>query len=52
MANNKTKLLFDQKDIEYVEKQFEIINAFHKLAEHCAMNKLDLSDFVKITVCN
>jgi len=52
LANNKTKLLFDKKDTEYVEKQFETINAFHKLAEHCAKNKLDLSDFVKITVCN
>jgi len=48
LRDNRTKLIFDDSDTQYVEEQFRHINAFHALIEHCAKYKLNVSDFVTL----
>lgn len=43
---NRSKLIFQEHDTQYVEKQFTEINTFHALVEHCAKHKLNVRDYV------
>ena len=45
LSENKEKLLFNDKDVEWLELQFVEINNFHSNLEHCAKHKLNISDF-------
>lgn len=42
-AENKSKLVLQKSDVEYVEGQFPLINKFHAVLEDCARTKTDIS---------
>ena len=43
---NKAKLVLQKEDIEFVEKQFPIINKFHAELEDCVRTKTDICERV------
>ena len=45
-ATNSEKLLFQKDDIEYIEKQFIIINKCHEEFEEAALAKTEISKHI------
>jgi hypothetical protein len=50
LCENKKKLLFDDADIEYLERSFITIDNIHRILEYCAKFKLDPSQFICVNI--
>lgn len=48
LYENKEKLLCNDKDVDYLERQFKITDELHSLYEYCLKNKLEYKDFINI----
>lgn len=48
LEKNRAKLIMGPEDTAHVEKQFPLIQSFHKIAEWCAEHKCNLEDYVTI----
>jgi len=48
LYENKNKLLFNQEDAAWLERQFIEINNFHSVCERCTKSKEEIKDFIPI----
>ena len=48
LEKNRAKLIMGPEATAHVEKQFPLIQSFHKIAEWCAEHKCNLEDYVTI----
>jgi len=50
LYENNEKLLFNEKDTEYLERQFKTIDNIHKILEYCAKKQKDVSQFISLQI--
>lgn len=50
LYENKEKLLFNEEDTTYLERQFVFINKIHSIFEYCAKHKLEVGDFIIVNI--
>lgn len=50
LYENKKKLLFNDEDIKYIERQFITINKIHLILDYCAKYKLEVSDYISVDI--
>ena len=52
LYENKEKLLFNEEDTIYLERQFIIINDIHSILEYCAKHKKEVCDYITVKTPN
>lgn len=50
LYENKEKLLFNDKDVDYLERQFKITDELHSIYDYCLKNKLEYKDFINFKI--